>query len=251
MVRSNQQSLHAGPCHLVGCGISPYTHLTAHPPKRSVVHPLLQPDNTNLEVLPGLNTNIQVARWQAGDEAAFAILYERFAPLIQLRVRRNRVWSSLRSRYQVEDVVQEAWLRVVPATRKTFTPRGPGSFLAFVGQVTDNMMIDLMRRAMTTKRGEGRNDLPLPPEDGYGLAAQSGSRGFASPTSSARCSELEALAEKLLKGREFQAWRLVELKGYAAEEAGLALHATDSAVRGLLLRSRARLAVALDSEAPG
>ncbi len=208
----------------------------------------MQPIDKSPRALPGLNTDIQVARWQAGDEASFAVLYERFAPLIELRVRRNKVWCALQSRFQVDDVVQEAWLRVVPAAKKTFTPRGPGSFLAFVGQVTDNTMIDLLRRATTAKRGEGRNDLPLLPEEGIDPAAQPGVRGFESPTSSARCSELQTLAQKLLKAREFQAWQLVELKGYTSEEAGLALDASDSAVRGLLLRSRARLAMALDPE---
>ena len=213
-----------------------------HGPVRSRIIEHANPES------PGksLSTDVQVARWQAGDETAFAILYERFAPLIEVRVRRSRIWRGLAGRYQVEDVVQEAWLRVVPAVKRTFTPRGPGSFLAYVSAVTDNTMVDLLRKTTTAKRGEGKGEVQLPGDEGLEPVAVPGARGFQTPTSAARCSELRGLAERLLGEREFLAWRLAELEGYTAEETGMALDATGSAVRGLLLRARARLAVALD-----
>jgi RNA polymerase sigma factor (sigma-70 family) len=195
-----------------------------------------------------LATDVQVARWQAGDEAAFAILYKRFAPLIETRIRRSRVLRGLRATYQVEDIVQEAWMRVVPAGKRSFTPRGPGSFLAFVASVTDHAMVDLLRRATTSKRGEGRTPQPLTLGEESDSRVQVEQGCFVSPTSAARCSELKSLAERVLQEREHLAWRLVELEGYTPSEAALALDASDSAVRGLLLRSRARLAVALDSK---
>ncbi len=203
-----------------------------------------QPDS------PALVTDVQVARWQAGDEAAFAILYERFAPLIEIRVRRHRIWHGLQSRFMAEDIVQEAWLRVVPAAKKTFTPRGEGSFLAYISAVADNTMVDLLRKVTAVKRGEGKDADQLIPEEGFEPSAEPGMGGFQTPTSAARCSELQELAEGILKERELLAWQLVELKGYTAEEAGLALDMTGSAVRGLLLRGRARLAVALDVKNP-
>jgi len=194
-----------------------------------------------------LATDVHVSRWQAGDESAFAILYERFAPLIEVRVRRSRHWRGLHVTYQVEDIVQEAWLRVLPAGKLTFTSRGPGSFLGYVARVADNTMVDLVRRATTQKRGDGKAPASLDTEAALDPAVQPGRNGFVTPTSAARCSELKALAEEILQERELVAWQLIELEGYTASEVWLALDTSGSAARGLLLRACARLAVALDA----
>lgn len=195
-----------------------------------------------------LATDVQVSRWQAGDESAFAVLYSRFAPLIELRVRRSPFWRGLQGTHAVEDIVQEAWLRVLPGSKVTFTPRGPGSFLAYVARVADNTMVDLVRRATTQKRGEGKTPTSLDAEAAPDPAVEPGQSGFVTPTSAARCSELKELAERILHERELVAWQLIELEGYTAGEVGLALDLSASAARGLLLRARARLAVTLDAE---
>lgn len=188
-------------------------------------------------------TDVQVARWQAGDEAAFSVLFERFAPLIALRIQRGVVWGALKSRLQVEDVVQEVWLKVVPGAQRTFTPGGEGSFLAFVSKVADNTVIDLVRRQRALKRGEGQEEVPLVPGEEPGILA--GPREFETPTSSARRSELRDIALRELGNREFLAWDLVEIQGYTAGEAGLAMNISASAVRGLLMRARAKLVLVL------
>lgn len=190
-------------------------------------------------------TDLQVARWQAGDETAFRILFERFAPLIAMRVRRNRTWPMLRGRCAVEDIVQEAWIKLIPGAQRTFTPGGAGSFLAFVARVTDNVMVDLVRRIQARKRGDGQPVVPLVPGVEPGIEART--RGFETPTSSARRTELEQLASRELSERELLAWQLVELQSYTASEAGLAMEITGAAVRGLLLRARAKLVLALKS----
>ena len=101
------------------------------------------------------STDIQVSRWQAGDAAAFRALYDRFAPLLKSRVTgRRRVWPMLNGRFQVEDVVQEIWTRVIPSVRKAFTPSGPGSFCAFLGRLADSTMVDMVRTLRAAKRGE-------------------------------------------------------------------------------------------------
>jgi len=188
-------------------------------------------------------TDAQVARWQAGDEAAFDILFERFAPLIGLRVRRAASWGALKDRLQLEDVVQEIWLKVVPGARRTFTPGGAGSFLAFVSKVADNTAIDLVRRQRAIKRGEGQAEVPLVPGEEPGILA--GGREFETPTSSARRSELREIAARELNQREYLAWDLVEIQTYTASEAGLAMDISGAAVRGLLMRARAKLVLAL------
>ncbi|MDF1799170.1 MAG: sigma-70 family RNA polymerase sigma factor [Planctomycetota bacterium] len=194
------------------------------------------------------HTDVQVARWQAGDETAFGLLYQRFAPLLALRIRRHRAWPGMQAKLQIEDVVQESWMRVVPGASRTFTPGGEGSFLAFLSKVTDNTLIDLARRASAVKRGDGQAVAALELVAGDDVLARPGILSLESPTSAARRSELQVLAERTLTEREHAAWELVELQGYNAEEAGLAMGSTGSSVRGLLLRSRAKLVLALGEE---
>lgn len=193
-------------------------------------------------------TEVQVARWQAGDDTAFALLYSRLAPMIMLRVVRNRVWPLIESRCQAEDVVQEAWMRVVPKVGHSFTPSGTGSFLAYVSKVTDNTLIDLSRRAHATKRGEGAQTQTILPETELFAKQRSGLPRAESPTSAARYNELRDLASRLLNERELLAWELVEISGYIAEEAGLAMDCTGSAVRSLVRRARAKLVLALGDQ---
>ena len=191
------------------------------------------------------STAFQVSRWQAGDQVAFGVLHERFAPLLKRRVLRNRAWSALIGRLQVEDVVQEIWARVIPSVQKSFTPSGRGSFLAFLGRLSDRTVIDLARIQRAYKRGGFDAEQPLQTNAEPRASRMRGLPAVETPTSHARCAELETIARKFLGDREYQAWELVEMQGYAAEEAGLAMRCSDSAVRGLLLRGRAKLVTRL------
>lgn len=194
------------------------------------------------------NTQVQVERWIAGDQGAFEVLYTRFAPLLASRIRRNAIWSNLRARVQAEDIAQEAWAKVVRSGLDAYTPQGPGSFLAYLARITDNTIIDTVRRLHAAKRGEGREHVELAPED-EGRTPQAWST-TESPTSAARRSEIEELARRVLTQREFAVWELVELQDYTSDEAGFAVDATSSAVRGLLMRARTKLIAALRSESP-
>ncbi|MCC6669543.1 MAG: sigma-70 family RNA polymerase sigma factor [Planctomycetes bacterium] len=142
---------------------------------------------------------------------------------------------------QVEDVAQEIWARAVPAVQKGFAEMGPGSFLAFLGKIADRTMIDLARVMSADKRG-GVDAPRIFSSDMDGSArVRPGHSVLETPTSGARVGELMALAQRELTDREFKAWDLVEVQGYSAEEAGLAMRCSGSAVRGILLRSRAKL----------
>lgn len=196
----------------------------------------------------GLPTDLQIARWRAGDESAFEILYRRFAPLLLMRIRRHRLWPMLKGRIQAEDVVQEIWARVVPAAQKSFTPSGEGSFLAFLGKITERTLVDLLRTVTAKKRGAGNIAQSLDTQcerHGHGSPQRTAPE---TPTSRARVSELEEIAREALTERELEAWELVEMKDYTAAEAGLAMDCSDSAVRGLILRGRAKLVLALGGE---
>ena len=213
--------------------------VAANPPDALLAPPVTSTDN------PELATDLHVTRWQAGDESAFELLYQRFAPLLALRVQRNRVWPILRQRCHIDDVVQEVWSKLVSGSKKSFTPSGPGSFLAFLSSICDHTMVDLVRHSTAVKRGQGATVQSLE-EDGMGAGYRKPSRATEeTPTSRARVSELEAIAKNELSEREFEAWELVEMRDYTAPEAGLAMDTSDSAVRGLLLRGRAKLVMRL------
>lgn len=193
-------------------------------------------------------TEVQVARWQAGDEHAFALLHARLAPIIRVRVLRHRIWPILEKRFSADDVVQEVWMRVVPKVGGSFNPSGQGSFLAYVSKTTDNTLIDLSRRSRASKRGDGREDQQIIPENEGAVRLRSGVTPDESPTSAARYSELRELSLRHLGARERLAWELTELKGFNAEEAGVAMDCSGSAVRSLVRRARAKLVLALGSQ---
>jgi RNA polymerase sigma factor (sigma-70 family) len=190
-------------------------------------------------------TLAHVEHWRAGDPDAFAALHEHFAPLLRARVRRSRVWPMLEDHHQVEDIVQEIWVRGLPAAQRSFHHEGPGSFLAFLGKIADRTMIDLVRALRAGKRGKGQGARTLRTEWEPQAGHLPGHAAVETPTSHARSSELLQIAETELSEREREAWQMVELEGYSAEEAGLALRCSGSAVRGLLLRSRAKLVARL------
>lgn len=162
-----------------------------------------------------------------------------------MRVQRNRAWPSLRQRCHIEDVVQEVWSKVVSGTNKSFNSAGPGSFLAFLSAICDHTMVDLVRRSTALKRGQGARELSLESEGEVGTYRKPNLGSEETPTSRARVSELEAIAREELSDREYQVWDLVEMRDYSAPEAGLAMDTSDSAVRGLLLRGRAKLVLRL------
>lgn len=174
-------------------------------------------------------------------------MHRRFAPLLAARVRRSKLWPALEPRYQLDDVVQEVWARVIPVARKSFRPSGAGSFLAFLGTLCDRCMVDLARRGTARKRGEGEQPHSLDARSDGKDATPAGGRSE-TPTSHARCSELEEIARTVLGERELAAWEQVELQDYTAPEAGLALDCSDAAVRGLLLRARAKLVLRLGGD---
>ena len=187
------------------------------------------------------STDFHVSRWLAGDSEAFQALHDRFAPLLEIRVRQHRIWPALVGRHQVEDVVQEIWARVIPSARKAFTPSGPGSFFAYLGKLADRTLIDLVRSQRAAKRGLGQAEQALRTGAERRAMPRPGFPAKETPTSKARCTELEAMARRELNAREFQAWELVEIQGYSTDEAGLAMRCSGSAVRGLLIRGRSRL----------
>ena len=192
-------------------------------------------------------TGVHFERWKNGDDAVFDALHARFSPLLCARIRRHRAYSLLDGAFHVEDVLQEIWARSVPAAKQKFLDAGPGSFLAFLGKIADRTVIDLARRHHAQKRGRGGAESLSTCFD-TADTSRPGRSAPPSPTSNARMSELLCLVKEELSAREFESWDLVEMQGFTAEEAGLAMRSTSAAVRGLLLRSRTKLVMRISQD---
>jgi len=90
------------------------------------------------------------ARAREGDEAAFELLFERHAPKLRHRVRRE-LPGLLQRKVAESDVIQMAYLSVHQSLDR-FTDRGPGSFRAWLGRIVDHRIADLLRRYVRTGR---------------------------------------------------------------------------------------------------
>ncbi|MBX3465195.1 MAG: sigma-70 family RNA polymerase sigma factor [Planctomycetes bacterium] len=192
-------------------------------------------------------TRAYLDAWKAGNEQSFAGLQGRFTPLLRRRIRRHPSWPALKDHWQVDDALQQLWTNALPALRTKFQHNGPGSLEAYLGRICDDTVTSLVRSHLAQKRGRG-GPRPLP-TDFDAAAPKPGAAAPVSPTSEARASEFAQLARAVLTDREHEAWELVELQGFTSEEAAVALDASAAAVRGLLLRARARLIARLGGDA--
>lgn len=92
-------------------------------------------------------------RIRAGDEEAWTPLFERFHGRLRLYVR-HRLGRALGARVEVEDVVQETWLRAFAAV-EGFEAAGESAFLRFLTTLARHVIADLARAARAAKR-DGR-----------------------------------------------------------------------------------------------
>jgi RNA polymerase sigma factor (sigma-70 family) len=103
-----------------------------------------------LPATPELRTVALIRRVQAGDDAAFADLYQLHAIVVQKRAR-----SLLRGSADVEDVVQQVFANVLEAL-PSYVLGGP-DFDHWLARITHNVSIDHLRKH--------RRVAPLPQEE--------------------------------------------------------------------------------------
>jgi RNA polymerase sigma factor (sigma-70 family) len=148
-----------------------------------------------------------------------------------------------------EDVVQEVlWRALSSGLLREFEDNGSGSLERVLSVILDRTLVDFGRRHGTQKRGGGSGTLSLDQESAS-ESVQGPRPGLqeTTPTSSARSNEILELCKRSLEPREWQAWELVEFGGLDSNEAAARLGVSASAVRGLILRARAKLVRALES----
>ncbi len=186
-------------------------------------------------------TGFYVERWLDGDRQALGTLWKRFTPLVLSRIRHHSSWSSVQN-LSVEDAAQEVWTKILAAPENAFTPAGEGSFVAWLGKVTDSTVTDLVRRGTALKRGAGARAEVLDTRAKGMVCNMPGQNQELGPAASARVAEFEAIAGEVLGERERLAWTWVAILGLTTEEAAFGLGTTSGAVRNLLRRSRVKLA---------
>jgi RNA polymerase sigma factor (sigma-70 family) len=172
-------------------------------------HPLLA---TPRRVLKMHSDAALAERFRAGDQEAFAVLYERHRACV-LAV----CIGVLGSRHDAEDAAQDAFAALAVALR-TSPPREVRAWLA---RVARNAAIDVIRR---------RRAVPSGDED---LESQA-------PTNTEVRAELESVLAGLRELPESQRTALLmrELGGHSYQEIGDLLALDETAVRGLIARGR-------------
>jgi len=96
-----------------------------------------------------------IARFRAGDEAAFRTLFERHERLLGDRLA-GRIPPHIRRRFSVADVLQEACI-VAFRRRGDFDDRGKNAFRNWLFGIVDHRMREEVRRhADASKRASGR-----------------------------------------------------------------------------------------------
>jgi len=91
-----------------------------------------------------------VERIRLGDRQAFALLFERTARRLAARIH-CRVGPELRGCCEIEDLLQETYLRAVRDLDR-FQYQSPGSFLRWIGAIADHVISDLARFEGRQKR---------------------------------------------------------------------------------------------------
>jgi len=174
---------------------------------------------------------------RAGDEDAFAVLFERHAPTLRAKVRR-KLPTSLRRKVSESDVIQAAYLGV-HKNLKEFDDRGDGSFERWLNGIVDNKIRDVLRGYFgTQKRGAQEVSRMARAETGQFAGRQ------ASPSAYAMAGELEASIRKAMAQLNTDhriVLRLVQEEGLTLAEAGKHMGRSSEATRKLYARAISRL----------
>lgn len=201
----------------------------------------------------GLTEKI-VTRIQAGDEKSFEDLFrryrERIGVLVAARIPR---WLSLR--VEIEDILQEIWLRAFRQFR-SFQPQGSGSFRRWIRTIALNYINDLLRGQKAKKRDRpGKRLLSLDGATSSSAITLAERIAGSTRTPSKRLWAKEnvdrvVLAVEALPDSHRRVITLRYLMGLSVAEAARRLAMTEAAVKMATLRGLQELARTFRKEGP-
>jgi RNA polymerase sigma-70 factor (ECF subfamily) len=91
-----------------------------------------------------------IERIKAGDQQAFAPLFDKYRRRLAVLIH-YRLSLELRSLVEVDDVLQETWLRAFRDLGQ-FSYRSPGSFMSWLARIADHVIADAARSQGRQKR---------------------------------------------------------------------------------------------------
>ena len=91
-----------------------------------------------------------IERIKAGDQQAFAPLFDKYRRRLAVLIH-YRLSLELRSLVEVDDVLQETWLRAFRDFGQ-FSYRSPGSFMSWLTRIADHVVADAARSQKRQKR---------------------------------------------------------------------------------------------------
>ena len=100
---------------------------------------------------PPAATQVLLARHRAGDSHALGELITRYAPRVRSMVQ-LRMGSALRAVEEVEDALQDVFVRVVTDAER-FEERGDARFIDWVARLVEHELANHSRRERARKRG--------------------------------------------------------------------------------------------------
>ncbi len=185
-----------------------------------------------------------VHRAVGGDEQALTALLENLGLQLQ-RELEQQISAQYRGLVEAEDVLQvtclEAFLRI-----RTFVPRGPDSFMAWLRRGAENNLRDAIRKLEREKRPPpGKRVLAANAEESYVALVERIAATTSTPSRAFARKEIRQEIDSRLKQLPpdyEQALRLYELEGLSAPEVAERMGRSHGAVRMLLARAREHLA---------
>lgn len=185
-------------------------------------------------------------RAAAGDEQALADLLQRHLPAVRAFVR-SHMAPQLRARESTSDVVQSV-CRELLTHQERFRHPGENGFVAWLYTTARRKIQNRARDLQREKRDAGREVHGIG-ESGMGELGAAYAR-ISSPSGRAlRAEEVQRLEAAIdqLPDEQREVVTLAHLVGLSRAEIATQMNRTDEAVRALLHRAKARLAILLDA----
>lgn len=195
---------------------------------------------------PGRSTTATgelIARMQRGEYEAERRLFERFAPRLRDRARRDPRLRKV-GHWSPDDVLQEVFFRALSGGRLSLYRERPSTSLEkALLQMLDRVFNDELRRKRAKKRGGRRVT-----EGGEAIAAQFEIRAHGAPTVTAAAADVVERCRRILDPAEWELFEMREIRDFSVAEIARRFGISDAAVRGRLHRARKKLLESLGSE---
>jgi RNA polymerase sigma-70 factor (ECF subfamily) len=189
-----------------------------------------------------------VARVREGDEEAFRKLFERHAPALRARIRKQ-LPAAIKRKVSESDVIQVAYAGAYK-NLASFEDRGNGAFRRWLNQIVDNKVKDILRRFIGRAKRNVENEvsrLDRPATHNF-VARQ------ASPSEHAIAGELTARVRacmQLLPPDYQRILKLIQEERLSLREAGERMGRSAGACEKLYGRAVSRLASLVDGKGDG